>query len=100
MENIAEVTGSGVLKEMLDQIFEAAQNVKSAHVQAGKVLSSQLRSRISKALKGYGNIDPFNIWEPIEMLIDGVGLVRILKIIDIDSPVVVDVADTNRLIDE
>ena len=48
----------------------------------------------------YGDIDPFNIWEPIEMQIDGVGTVRILKIIDIGTPVVVDIADTNRLIEE
>ena len=34
------------------------------------------------------------------MQMDGVGTVRILKIIDIGSPVRVDIADTNRLIDE
>lgn len=34
------------------------------------------------------------------MQIDGVGTVRILKIIDIGTPVVVDIADTNRLIEE
>lgn len=33
------------------------------------------------------------------MQVDGVGLVRILKIIDIGDPVTVDIADTNRLID-
>lgn len=100
LEHIAAVTGSGVLKEMLDQVYDAAQAVKTAHVQAGKVLSFQLRNRVVAALKEYGDIDPFNIWEPIEMQVDGVGLVRILKIIDIGSPVIVDVADTNRLIDE
>ena len=34
------------------------------------------------------------------MQVDDVGLVRILKIIDIGTPVIVDIADTNRLIDE
>ena len=34
------------------------------------------------------------------MMVDGIGMVRILKIIDIGDPVVVDVSDTNRLIDE
>lgn len=100
LEHIAAVTGSGVLKEMLDQVYEAAQAVKTAHVQAGRVLSIQLRNRVVAALKEYGDIDPFNIWEPIEMQVDGVGLVRILKIIDIGSPVTVDISDTNRLIDE
>ena len=54
----------------------------------------------SKLIKEYGDIDPFNIWDPIEMQVDDVGLVRILKIIDIGTPVIVDIADTNRLIDE
>lgn len=99
LEHIAAVTKSGVLTEKLDQIHNAAQAVKSAHVQAGRTLSLQLRNRVVKALKEYGDIDPFNIWDPIEMQIDGVGLVQILKIIDIGTPVIVDIADTNRLID-
>ena len=98
LEYIAVATGSSVLKELLDQVFDAAQIVRSAHVQAGRVLSMQLRNRIVEALKEYGDIDPFNIWEPIEMQVDGIGTVRILKIIDIGTPVTVDIADTNRLI--
>lgn len=100
LEHIAAVTESGVLKEKLNQIYEAAQAVKAAHVQAGRVLSLQLRKRVASALKEYEDIDPFNIWEPIEMQVDDVGLVRILKIIDIGTPVIVDIADTNRLIEE
>ena len=99
-EYIAKITGSGVLKERLDQIFEAAQTVRSAHIQAGRMLSNHLRRRIAEALKEYGDIDPFNIWQPIELQLEDVGLVRILKIIDIASPVTVDIADTNQLIDE
>lgn len=97
---IAEITGSTVLRELLDQVHEAAQTVRNAHIQAGRALSAQLRNRIVESLKEYGDIDPFNIWEPIEMQVDGVGTVRILKIIDIGNPVVVDIADTNRLIAE
>ena len=100
MEHIAAATGSSVLKELLDQVYDAAQTVRRAHIRAGRVLSMQLRSRIVEALKEYGDIDPFNIWEPIGMQIDGIGMVRILKIIDIGTPVTVDIADTNRLIDE
>lgn len=100
LEHIAVSTGSGVLKEMLDEVYEAAQTVKTAHTQAGRILSQKLRERVVAALKDYGDIDPFNIWDPIEMQIDDVGLVRILKIIDIGSPVIVDITDTNRLIDE
>lgn len=100
LEHIAAATGSGVLKEMLDEVYEAAQIVRTAHTQAGRVLSQKLKERVVAALKDYGDIDPFNIWDPIEMQIEDVGLVRILKIIDIDSPVIVDITDTNRLIDE
>ncbi len=100
LENIAAITENDVLTEMLDQVYSAAQVVKTAHVQAGRTLSLLLRNRIVESLKEYGDIDPFNIWEPIEMTVDGIGLVRILKIIDIGAPVVVDITDTNRLIDE
>ena len=100
LEHIASATGSGVLKELLDQIYDAAQTVRSAHIQAGKVLSMHLKSRIVESLKECEDIDPFNIWEPIEMQVEGIGTVRILKIIDIGAPVTVDIADTNRLIDE
>lgn len=100
LQYIAAITENSVINELLDQIFDAAQEVRSAHVQAGRVLSAQLRSRIVEALEGYGDIDPFNIWEPIEMTVDGIGPVRILKIIDVGAPIVVDIADTNRLIEE
>ena len=59
-----------------------------------------LQKRIAKDLGQYGEIDPFNIWEPLELSIEGIGTVRVLKVIDVGSPVVVDVSDTNRLIDE
>lgn len=100
LQYIAKVTGSTVLSDMLDQIYDAAQTVKAAHSKAGKILSDTLKTRIVEAIDQYGDIDPFNIWEPIEMQVDGIGTVRILKIIDIGAPVIVDIADTNRLIDE
>lgn len=100
LEYIAAATGSSVLNELLDQVYNAAQTVWSAHILAGKELSGHLKNRIVEALKEYGDIDPFNIWEPIEMQVEGIGTVRILKIIDIGTPVTVDIADTNYLIDE
>ena len=94
------ITLTGTLKEKLDQIYDAGQVVKTAHQRAGMNLTHLLRSRIVEALKNYGDIDPFNIWEPIEMMVDGIGTVRILKIIDIGAPVVVNTSDTNRLIED
>ena len=100
LKYIAEITNSSVLEELLDQVVDAAEAVKGAHQQAGRILTENLRKRVVQALEEYGDIDPFNIWEPIEMTVDGIGTVRILKIIDIGSTIVVDSSDTNRLIAE
>lgn len=100
LQYIADATENKVMSERLDEIYGAAQKVRAAHIQAGKVLSQKLKSRVVGALRDYGDIDPFNIWEPIEMNIEGIGVVRVLKIIDIGSEVIVDTADTNRLLIE
>jgi len=98
--HIAQVTEDDVLAEMIDQVFDAAREVKRAHTQAGKNLSELLKREIASALKEYGDIDPFNIWEPITMVLDGIGTIKILKVIDIGDIVVVDLTDTNRLVEE
>lgn len=100
LQILAKLTENETLIEMLDSIYEAAQEVRSAHVLAGRKLSEQLRMTLARELRQFGGIDPFNFWEPIEMEIEGIGTVKILKIIDIGSEVEVDPADTNRLIAE
>lgn len=100
LEYIAEVTQSDLLKEMMDDIYNAAQEVKRAHIKAGRILSQQLQKNLAEELKNYGKIDPFNFWEPIEMEIEGIGSIKVLKVIDVGNAVMVDAADTNRLIDE
>lgn len=100
LQCIAEVSGSEVLKELLDDVFEAANTIRSAHIQAGKILSNQLKVKLVDVLRGYGNIDPFNFWEPIEIDVEGIGIVKVLKIIDKGNIIQVDASDTNRLIEE
>lgn len=100
LQCIADVTGSQTLKELLDDVFDAANTVRSAHIQAGRILSNQLKIRLVDVLKGYGDIDPFNFWEPIEIEVEDIGIVKVLKIIDKGNIVSVDSADTNRLIEE
>ncbi len=100
LEHIARATDCGVLKEKLDHVYKAAQLVKAKHIQAGKELSILLKKKVVAALKEHGDVDPFNIWAPIEMQIEDVGLVRILKVIDIGAPVIVDAANTNHIIEE
>ena len=42
----------------------------------------------------------FFSWEPIEMEIDRIGTIKILKVIDLGNIAMVDAYDTNHLIDE
>ena len=97
---LAAVTENETLLEMLDEIFEAAQEVRRAHILAGRKLSEQLKTMLVAELKKFEDIDPFNFWEPIDMDIEGIGNVKVLKIIDIGGELQVDSTDTNRLIEE
>ena len=99
LQILAELTGNQELLGTLDSVYEAAQDVRSAHVLAGRKLSEQLKLTLAQELKKYDDLDPSNIWEPIEMEIDGIGNVKVLKIVDIGTEIQVDSADTNRLIE-
>lgn len=100
LQILAEITGNETLLELLDSVFEAAQEVRSAHVIAGRKLSEQLKRTLAQELKKFKDIDAFNIWEPINMDIEGIGNVKVLKVIDIGAEIQIDSADTNRLIEE
>lgn len=100
LKYIADVTGSDVLKELLDEVFDAANTVRNSHNRAGRILSNQLKLKLVDVLKNYGDIDPYNFWEPIEMEVENIGTVKILKIIDKGNRVDIDLSDTNRLIEE
>lgn len=84
---------------MLDRIYNASREVRAAHTQAGMDLSRLLHARIAEELKNMGDIDPYNIWEPLEMDLEEIGTVRILKVIDVNDHrfMMVDASDTNRL---
>ena len=96
---IADATENETLKEKLDEIFDAAQQVKKAHVLAGKKLSEQLKKTLANELLKYGEISPYNYWEPIEINIEGIGNVKVLQIIDIGEEVDIDPANTNHIIE-
>jgi hypothetical protein len=97
---IAKVTEDEVLLEKIDEIYEAGKEVRRAHVMAGRYLSDELKKNIAHELQSYGKIDPYNIWEPVSIQLEDIGIVKILKIIDIGSEIVVDAGDANRLIEE
>ena len=100
LQILAELTENETLLELLDSIYEAAQEVRSVHVLAGRKLSEQLKLTLAQELRKYEDIDPFNIWEPIEMDVEGIGTVKVLKIIDVGAELQMESGDTNRLIDE
>lgn len=96
---VAKATKDSVLLEMVDSVFEAGKTIKRAHIKAGHHLAEKLRAYLAAALSSVGSIDSFNIWQPIEIEIESVGIVKLLKVIDIGSKVLVDTTSTNRLID-
>ena len=96
---IAKAVEDSVLLEMVDRVFGAGKIIKRAHIQAGHHLAEKLRTKLVEALSLKDNIDSFNVWQPIEIDIDGVGLVKLLKVIDVGCEVLVDAVSTNKLID-
>ena len=97
---IAKATEDAVLLEKMDAVYEAGREVKRAHIHAGRTLSLLLNSHIAKRLQELGEIDPYNIWEPITLQLDDIGTVKVLKVIDIGTVMMVDSSTINRLIDE
>lgn len=100
LQYIASAIGDDVLKEKLDSIYEAGKEVRSAHVQAGRIVSQRLKNKIGEYIQNLGKIDSFNVWDPITLHLEEVGLVKILKVIDVNNAIPVDIGITNRLISE
>ena len=96
---IAKATEDSVLLEIVDRVFDAGKIIKSVHIQAGHHLAEKLKTSLSTYLISMGNIDSFNTWEPIEVEIENIGNIKILKVIDVGTEVFVDEAITNKLID-
>ena len=88
------------LIEKLDQIYKAGAEIKAAHINAGRLLSTRLKKQIHDAIKEMGTIDTFNIWEPICFQMEGIGAIRIMKIIDLGQQIPIEIGNTNRLIAE
>lgn len=97
---IAEATEDSVLKDTLDDVFYAARIIKGTHQQAGMYLSEVVKTRISNEIERLHGIDAFNVWDPIELELEGIGTIKILKIIDIGERITVPSSIVNRLIEE
>ena len=97
---IAKALNDEMLLETIDDVYMAGVDVKRAHLKAGQYLSQRLRHQIADRITEFGEIDVFNIWEPIELQLEDIGKVIILKIIDINRPIQIDSSNTNRLLSE
>lgn len=101
LKYIAEITGDSVLLEKMDEVISAGNYIKNTHIKAGRVLSERLSASIASTLLQEKEIDPYNIWEPIELELDEVGIVKILKIIDIGQEYIpVDFGNANKILAE
>lgn len=97
---IAKALNDGLLMDSIDEVYAAGMDVKRAHVKAGQFLSQRLRAQVAERIAEYGEIDAFNIWDPIELHLEDIGKVIILKIIDTNRPIQIDSGNTNRLLTE
>ena len=97
---IAEAFENETLHELLDRVYEAAKEVRRAHTQAGMQLSKLLKEKIVQELKDQEITDVYNIWEPIALEVEGVGTVKLLKVIDIETEIEIGAPMTNRLLSE
>lgn len=97
---IAKALNDDMLFESIDDVYMAGIDVKRAHVKAGQYLSQKLRAQVADRIAEFREIDAFNIWDPIELQLEDIGKVIILKIIDINRPIQIDSGNTNRLLSE
>lgn len=96
---IAQATNDNDLLNGVDDVFEAGKTVKNAHIRAGHHLADKLRKKLATVLASKGSIDGSSVWEPIEIHIEDIGLVNLLKVVDVGPEVLVDATSTNKLID-
>ena len=100
LEYIAAATEDSLLKDTIDEVYEASRTIKRAHQKAGMYLSQKVKTRITEELESLQQIDAFNVWNPIELDLDDIGIIKILKIIDVGEKETVPTNIVNRLIEE
>ena len=84
----------------IERIWEICKFVRAAHVRAGNEISNRLKNGIAKSLSNMSKIRRVDIWDPIDLQLDELGKVKILKVTSIGEPITVDIIHTNRLLSE
>lgn len=98
---IARASSDEVLIEKVDTVYDEGSLIKRAHIKAGNILSERLTNSVAKTLASENKFDPYNVWDPIELVIDDVGPVNIYKIIDISqSWITTNSINTNKIMND
>jgi hypothetical protein len=97
---IAAALNDSYLLNNIDDIFNKCKYVRSKHVQAGKILSGKLKNEIAVELNKMKIEDRGNIYEPIDLHLENIGNIKILKVINISTGILVNRLYTNRLLTE
>jgi hypothetical protein len=95
---ISAALNDNYLINHIDYIWEICKYVRTTHVKAGNEISKRLRKGISKELSKFSAINRSNIWDPIDLYLDELGKVKILKVTGIGEAITVDIFNTNRLL--
>jgi len=97
---IATALNDNYLINNIDKIYDVCKYVKASHVRAGNDISSRLKRGIADSISELPDIKRTDIWDPIDMNLDELGKVKILKVTNIGDPITVDLIHTNRLLTE
>jgi len=88
------------LKNKIDYIWKVCKDVNATHIKAGNEISKRLKNGIAKSLSEMPKIRRNDIWDPIDLQLDELGKIKILKVTSIGDPIFVDLIHTNRLLTE
>jgi hypothetical protein len=64
------------------------------------IISRRLRNSIARVLGDMPGIKRSDIWDPIDIQLEGLGKVKILRVTDIGNVIPVDIIHTNKLLTE
>lgn len=99
--HIASATRNQELIKLKDQVYEAGKIVQEAHRAAGRKLTEMLKKVIAEELRVLEDVDLVDLWKPININVEGVGNIKVIKIKNIGSKAL-DVLSihTNKLLTE
>lgn len=99
IEILVEATDNAVTGEMIDEIYNSSRVVKNAHINAGKLLSSRLKKELGHYVKEMA-VDMDSHKDSIDIMIEDVGTIKILRITNIGEQAQVNNSYVGRLMQD